>query len=470
MQYIVNFFEMIKGLGSNVMVPLTIMIIALIFRLNWVKAIKAGLTVGVGFIGMNLILNILWDFMIPVSDILLERFGLNRPYVDAGGGAAGVIAFGTTVGTIIIPFILVINILMLVTRTTKTINIDIWNFWHLAFTGSVITLVAEKSGASPTEAIVYGLIGAATHSILALLIADLTAKRIQEEFRMPGVSISQGFAITTVPIVLLLDKLYNLIKPPKKAVEGEKKAVKRPSAVASLFGEPIIIGALLGIVLGVAVGYSFQQTAELAVQLAALMLLLPRMIKIIVEGLLPVSDAARAFMSKRYGDREFYIGLDSAVLLGHPTTLIASIILIPIVLVLAMVLPWNTTLPVADLAATAFFVSMATPIHKNSLVKTVISGTVIFTIVLSISSYFGPMITEVARATGYAFPEGATGVTAMSAGNWFAWVISMIMRLKWFGAILCAIIIGGAIYLINVVALKVYTHGKKKPAEEKANV
>jgi Phosphotransferase system, galactitol-specific IIC component len=462
MDFIVSIFNYISTLGSTIMVPLFIFVIAIVFRLNWVKSLRAALVVGTGFIGMNLVLNIMWNYMIPISDALRDKFGFVRPFYDAGGGAAGVIAFGTQVGTIIIPFCIVLNVILIVTKIVKTINIDIWNFWHLAFTGSIVTMTAQAAGATSTEAIIYGLIGAATHSILALLIADMTAKRVQEEFGMPGVSISQGFATATVPLIILLDKLYDVILPSQKG--EEKKVTKAPGKVASVLAEPIIIGFILGILLGLAgADYSAGSKAvistvlNLGVQLGALMLLLPRMIKIIVEGLLPVSDAVRKYVTEKHGSREFYIGLDSAVLLGHPNTLIVSVILIPIVIVLSIIMPWNTTLPLADLAATAFFVSMATPIHKGSFWKTLVSGTIIFAIVLTLSSVFGPMITNAARSSGYAFPKGANGITALSAGNMFAWIIWTIMKLKYIGAIICAAIIGGTIYFINKFAYKFYS-------------
>ena len=52
-----------------------------------------------------------------------------------------------------------------------------------------------------------------------------------------------------------------------------------------------------------------------------------------------VSDAAKKFMDKHFKGREFYVGLDSAILIGHPVTVASAIILIPIVLVVAMILP-----------------------------------------------------------------------------------------------------------------------------------
>ncbi len=340
----------------------------------------------------------------------------------------------------------------------------------MAFTGSVVTVASLAGGASQTEAIIYGLIGAATHSILALLIADMTAKRVQDEFGMPGVSISQGFAVSSVPLFLLLDKIYDLVAPSAKG-EG-KKAKGAPGKMASLFAEPIVIGLILGVLLGLAgadytagAGEVIKTALNLGVQLGALMLLLPRMIKIIVEGLLPVSDAVRKYVREKHPDREFYIGLDSAVLLGHPNTLIVSVLLIPVVIVLSIVMPWNTTLPLADLAATAFFVSMATPIHRGSFWKTLVSGTIIFAIVMTLSSYFGPMITAAAPGAGFPIPEGAAGITALSAGNMFAWLISVILKLKYLGVVLCAGLIGFTFYFVNVLAYKLYDWVPAKAAK-----
>ncbi len=470
-------FGFLSDMGSAAMVPLFIFLIGMFFRLGPVKSLRSALTVGAGFIGMGLVFNIIWTYMIPISDNLRDKFGFNRPFYDVGGGGAGVVAFGTEVGTYIIPFIILLNVLLIIFRITKTVNIDIWNFWHLAFTGSVVVVLTEAAGATHLEAIIYGLIGAAAHSILALMIADMTAKRVQEEFGMPGVSISQGFATSSVPLFLLLDKLYDLIAPQAKG-EG-KKAKGSAKGFAALLAEPIVMGFILGIALGLAgANYSAGATevvktvVMLGVQLGALMLLLPRMIKIIVEGLLPVSDAVRKYVNEKYPGREFYIGLDSAVLLGHPNTLIVSVFLIPIVILLSVIMPWNTTLPLADLAATAFFVSMATPIHRGSFWKTLVSGTIIFAIVLTLSSYFGPMITAAAGPAGFAIPEGAQGITALSAGNMFAWLIAIILRFKYIGVIILAAVVVCAGYFINKIAYKLYDWvpapaAKKEPAETK---
>ena len=83
------------------------------------------------------------------------------------------------------------------------------------------------------------------------------------------------------------------------------------------------------------------------ITVAAIMVLFPRMIRLIVEGLMPISDGARKFFQKYFKGREVYIGLDTAVTLGHPTTIAVGLLLIPIMLILASILPGNKVLPLA---------------------------------------------------------------------------------------------------------------------------
>jgi PTS system galactitol-specific IIC component len=134
-------------------------------------------------------------------------------------------------------------------------------------------------------------------------------------------------------------------------------------------------------------------------------------------------------MQKRFAGREFYVGLDSAILIGHPITIAAAILLIPITLFLAAILPGNNTLPAADLAATAFFIAMVPPLTKGNFFRSLLYGTIIMVMVLYISSAFAPLLTQIAKDIGYAIPEGAVQITGLSGGNWVAWVLTSISQL-----------------------------------------
>ena len=57
MNAVVGFFSFLQGLGVSVMMPIIITIIGCALGAGFGKSLKAGLTVGVGFIGLNLVIN-----------------------------------------------------------------------------------------------------------------------------------------------------------------------------------------------------------------------------------------------------------------------------------------------------------------------------------------------------------------------------------------------------------------------------
>ena len=48
----------IIGLGASVMMPIIFFVVGLIFRMGIGKSFKAGMTVGVGFVGVNMVINL----------------------------------------------------------------------------------------------------------------------------------------------------------------------------------------------------------------------------------------------------------------------------------------------------------------------------------------------------------------------------------------------------------------------------
>lgn len=449
MDIIKTIFDYISGLGSTVMIPIMIMIVGLVVRLKFKEALKSGMLVGIGFIGLNIVLGLVWTNISPVAQTLVDKFHLHLNTIDVGWGAAAGLAFSTGIGSFIIPFIILINLGMLLVRLTKTVNIDIWNYWHYAFTGSVVYLL--------TNNVVYGFIAAAIHCVVALKVADLTAHRVQKYLGVPGISIPQGFAVTTVPIVAALDKFYDLFIPKaKRGLDPEVVTTDNKNNNVFLrflkaFSEPIFLGALIGILLGIVAGNTVQQILSLAMSMAGLMFLLPRMTKIMMEGLLPISNQARDFMQKRAKGGEFFIGLDSAVLLGLSTTMSVGLLLIPIMLILAAILPGNSTIPVGDLAAAAFFISMATPMHKGRFWRTLISGIIIVCVVLLCASYFAPMLTTFAKSgSSIAIPDGAVQITALSAGNLYALIIHLLAKLHLVGISIAVLLTGAFVYVCKI--------------------
>ena len=418
MNTIITITNFITSLGSTVMLPIIILILGLILKMKLSKAIVSALTIGVGFVGLGLIIDLLSGALDPVAKALVERFGLDLTALDVGWPAASAIAFGTTIGALIIPIIFLFNIILLSLKLTKTLDVDIWNYWHFAFSGSIAYLWSGNN-------LIVGIVVALIHCFISFKIADITASKVQDFFNIPGISIPQAEATATVPIVFILDKIIDRI-PVIKDININIENIQNK---VGILGLPLVMGTIIGLILGL-LSYGFKKDSlNLAIQMGAIMVLCPRIISIFMEGFAPVSEAAREFMQKRFKNQEFNIGLDSAIMIGHPTTILVSGILIPITLILAFILPGNKVLPFADLASITFSIAFVTPLVKGNFFRTLIYGIVIMVLLLNISTGFASGLTDIARNIGYELPENSSIIAVFSEGNWIAYILTNIARL-----------------------------------------
>lgn len=117
-----------------------------------------------------------------------------------------------------------------------------------------------------------------------------------------------------------------------------------------IFGDTVVIGLLIGIVVGILAGYDAAGVGLLGMQTAAVMKVMPKMVAMFMEGLLPIAEAAKEFTDKKLNGRVVNIGMDAALTVGHPTVMSTSLLLVPISLLLAVILPGNQVLPFGDLA------------------------------------------------------------------------------------------------------------------------
>ncbi len=143
MQAIIIFFR--DTLGNTVALPIVIAVLGMILGMRWTRALRSGAIVGVGFIGVNLVVNLLLESLGPAAFAMIERLGLQLNTIDLGFAPAASIALGTVVGAGIVPFVFALNIVMLLTRMTKTLNVDIWNYWHYALSGSMVYVITGNN-------------------------------------------------------------------------------------------------------------------------------------------------------------------------------------------------------------------------------------------------------------------------------------------------------------------------------------
>lgn len=411
---ILNF---ILGLGSTVMLPIIIFVFGLIMRAGFSKSFKSGVTIGIGFTGINLVITLLTDQLGPVAQAMTKRLGLDLQVIDIGWPAMSSISWAWAAAGLMIPIGLVINFVMLTLKLTKTMNVDIWNYWQFAFVGYAVTTV---SGSLP-----MGIIAASALSILALILADYTQPFVEKFFGMPGISFPHltalGFLPLVVPLNWLIDKIPGLNK-----LNANPETIRKRFGI---FGEPMSMGLIIGLALGLLGGQKIDAILQLAITMAAVMYLMPKMVAILMEGLIPISEAAREFMAKHFGDREIFIGLDAAVSLGEPSVIAVGLLLVPITILLAIVLPGNKLLPFADLAVIPFIVCLITAMSKGNVIRALIVGTVVMACVLLMATNLAPIETQMALTAGIKMSAGASQIGNLDRANLISWLFVKVFSL-----------------------------------------
>lgn len=138
-----HFLQRFIDLGAIVVLPILIFIFGLLLGTKPRKAFNAGITVGIGFVGLNLVIELLSGSLGKAAQAMVERFGLQLTTLDVGWPAAAAISYGTLLGSLAIPLGIAINLLLLFMGWTKTLMVDMWNFWHAAFVASLVYAVTH---------------------------------------------------------------------------------------------------------------------------------------------------------------------------------------------------------------------------------------------------------------------------------------------------------------------------------------
>jgi len=408
-------FNAFIDLGAAVMMPIIFFILGLIVKVKPSTALKSGLLMGVGFEGIGVMVGLMLDGLSPAANAIVDRLGLNLTVVDVGWPVAAQIGWGTAIVPFAVIGAIVINIIFLAFKWTRVVNIDLYNFNHFMIIGAIIY--------AGTENLLAGIVCCLVVSTLALILGDKVADKIVEDTGVENVTYVNAFAGMQVPIAMAVNKIIEKI-PKVRDINMSSAAINKRFGIV---GEPIALGLIMGIILGIGAGFDINTILQLSIKISAAMVLLPKMVGILVEGLEPIKEAMKEMLKKKMPDRDIFLALDVGMMITDET-LAVGILLIPVALLLAVILPGNKVLPLVDLSSLFWFVVMIKPFCKGNMFRMFITGCVILVISLYVAGDIAPMYTLAAEMAGTHMPEGASAVTNLITGatSIVAWIVTKI--------------------------------------------
>ena len=123
MQVVIDALNWICGLGPMCMMPIIMFVIGICLRVKIGTLLKCCITTGVGFCGVNLVINTFVAQVGPSVQNMVARFGLHTDIMDVGWPARAAATWAYPLAAVVVFVVLGINILMLVLKATNCVMV-----------------------------------------------------------------------------------------------------------------------------------------------------------------------------------------------------------------------------------------------------------------------------------------------------------------------------------------------------------
>src|SRR5699024_2971046 len=177
MSQLMSIVQSILDLGPTVMLPIIIIVFGLILGMKFGKSLRAGVMIGIGFAGLNLVI----DFLVDTLEPVIESFTVSEggyTIADMGWATLASASWSQPFAPLVVPLIFLLNLLLLKFRATRTLNVDLWNYYHFVLAGAIMYVL--------TGSVVLSLLHSLLISVIALKLGDVLAPRWQKFFGLEG--------------------------------------------------------------------------------------------------------------------------------------------------------------------------------------------------------------------------------------------------------------------------------------------
>ncbi len=422
----VNIIEHIINLGPVIIIPALLLIISLIITGKPLKNLKNCAFIFIGMTAVSVLLSLFVNFFGSIASTIVLNSTREYTVIDAGWLVSRSVILNSPVILHIIIGVFVLNIVMLLLRFTRTINIDFWSYWNFLLIGSIVFTITGIAWIS----ILVALIAAA----ITLVLSDIYAVYINSYFGINGISTPRAQIICWAPLSHLINIIINKIPFIRKIhIFYEEIQYK-----LGLFSEPLIAGFISGFIIGaitrysnffLAPGQNLAYALTSGVGMSVFFIMIPRAVNLLFMGLAPTINDIKNFISKKITKRELYIGLDPIIFAGMPSTLILSVFMIPMTIYISTILPGNTVLPNADLIMIPLILVWVIAPSRGDIIRSAVSAIIIIPIVLWLTTSMGDVFTNFFLKYDMELVEGYKRISSIGgSSNIFSWILLKIIQ------------------------------------------
>jgi len=418
----------LSKIGAPAFIVFSLVILAVIFGIKPPHWVRMAVVAAAALYAFKLCGTLLMPELYNIADGTLTRFDYFTGISSESWSLSAAIASASSLGVFIILISVILNFIMLFSRTTRTLNLDLWNCWQAAFVGVLVQTLMNNFYAGLAVAVIV--------LIFVFAFSDLVSPRFQTLLGTEGITVTQLFLLSFTPISYIINLIFDLIPYTRE----RKVTLDDIAQKYGIFGEPPFFACIAGLVLGLVFTGDFYKSVALSALLCACCLILPSVLKLFSTVLRPLTCAIKKFAeTKSKSSISFNLGLGPSLGFGSPIVILCAFVITPFVMILSVILPGCDIVPLSD-APMIFYIVLASAIlSRGCIVRSVVCSVFSCVSALYCSTYIAPLVT--AAAVDYAsFSVGAPVNNLALGGSPITLLSVMLARMGWPGIVLLALI------------------------------
>lgn len=416
-----KFFDPIIKMGGPIVMLIILTILALLFGVKFSKALEGGIKLAIALTGIGAIIGMLNGAFSASLAKFVQNTGIQLNITDVGWAPLATITWGSPWTLYFLLIILIVNVVMLAMKKTNTLDVDIFDIWHLSITGLLIKWYADNNHVSPAVSLLIATVAVVLVGVLKIINSDLMKPTFDDLLNAPSSSpmTSTHMNYMMNPIIMVLDKIFDKFFPWLDKYDFDAAKLNKK---IGFWGSKFFIGFLLGIVIGlmgtphpisndpdlskwslvIKSWLSLGLTAGVCLELFSLIG------SWFIAAVEPLSQGITNVATKRLAGRTFNIGLDWPFIAGRAEIWACANVLAPIMLIEAVLLSkvGNGILPLAGIIAMGVTPALLV-VTRGKLLRMIVFGTLLLPLFLLSGTLIAPFATQLAKAVG-AFPAGVS--------------------------------------------------------------
>lgn len=398
-----SIFQPIINLGASPMMFIVLTLLALLLKVKPSRAIEGGLKLAIALTGISAIINMLTSTFSQALQDFVKSTGIELTITDVGWAPLATITWGSPYTLFFLGLMVIVNIIMIAMKKTNTLDVDIFNIWHLSITGLLVMYYSHNLFLATLLVVFIGVLKFINSDLIKPTFNDL----LNTPASNPMTSTHMNYMLN--PIIMVFDKIFDRFFPWLDKYDFD--AAKLNSKVG-FWGSKFAIGVYLGIFIGLLSRQSIKDTFTLAFTAAVCLELFSLIGSWFISSVEPLSQGITDMATKYLKGRTFNIGLDWPFIAGRAEMWAVANVLAPILLIEALVLPGNNILPLGGIIAMGLTPALLV-VTRGKIIRMIVIGTLILPVFLVSGTMIAPFVTKTAEAVG-AYPSGVEAGTLIT--------------------------------------------------------